>query len=98
MEQEIYMKKLPKDCRECPCNNDIFYCNLLKEEISPVADKRCDNCPLKSLYEYKSQIFREITDNMTIHISYNQGTETTPYISKPYISKLNPRRSKKLKE
>ena len=50
MKLKVYVNKLPKNCADCPCCDDLTWCNLLDCE-SVSCRERLPNCPLKEISE-----------------------------------------------
>ena len=50
MKLKVYVNKLPKICADCPCCDDLAWCNLLDGEEIPSMEKLPD-CPLKKISE-----------------------------------------------
>ena len=65
MEQEIYVKEIPKSCFDCPCFDDCrIQCNITYDDLEYIyksdKDKGNKDCPLKSLHEYKKELVAKV--------------------------------------
>ena len=66
MEQELYVKEMPKSCRDCLYSepnyrfwNDIITCKFQVGDIASII-----NCPLKSLHEYKKELVAKVLESV----------------------------------
>ena len=71
MSQEIYVKEIPKDCWDCPCqDNENGRCKILNRYVDYIPK----DCPLKSLHEYKKELVAKVLEKVKKELDgdYNQ--------------------------
>lgn len=72
--KEIYVKEMPKSCRECPCSFKDYatfkWCNAYeKGKLTFISDdiykeKRFEDCPLKSLHEHDKELIAKVCEKI----------------------------------
>lgn len=76
MSQEIYIKEMPRCCKDCHCcscdtkkefitRSTSMYCNLLKQGFYWKDYRlKLKDCPLKSLHEYKKELVAKVLEKV----------------------------------
>ena len=76
MKQEIYVKEMPKNCKDCPCCScdlkpefikigDIMYCNLLKQKFRFKEErKKLKDCPLQRLHDHDKELIAKVLESV----------------------------------
>ncbi|MBQ8443761.1 MAG: hypothetical protein IJX25_00195 [Clostridia bacterium] len=72
---KVYVDEMPKDCLDCPCISECYYCNLLHDTVDFDGVPR--NCPLQSLVEHDQQVEKNLIDKM--------ANLAGDYWSQPYV-------------
>lgn len=76
MSKEIYIKEMPKSCKECCCCScdlkpefikvgTFMYCNLLRQKFRFKEDrKKLKDCPLKSLHDHDKELVAKVLESV----------------------------------
>lgn len=77
MSQEIYVKKMPKSCFDCPIivegieGYDCCVCAFLVKAAE--TKNRLKDCPLKSLHDYKKELVEKVLEKVSIELENETG-------------------------
>ena len=65
--KEIYVKEMPKDCWDCPCqDNESGRCKILNRYVDYIPK----DCPLKSLHDHDKELVEKVLDKVKRKVDY----------------------------
>ena len=65
MEQELYVKEMPKSCYICPCfDTSEAMCSITGTYTKFKQGRILEDCPLKSLHEYKKELVAKVLERI----------------------------------
>ena len=65
MEQELYVKEMPKSCYICPCfDTSEAMCSITGTYTKFKQGRILEDCPLKSLHEYKKELVAKVLESV----------------------------------
>lgn len=87
-ETKVYIDELPEGCFECPCSHEDFaeckWCQAFSHGLltyipdTTYTKERLEDCPLKSLHEYKKElvakVLKEVEDSFTAYLPLKNRT------------------------
>lgn len=83
-ETKVYIDELPESCFECPCSHEDFaeckWCQAFSHGLltyipdTTYTKERLEDCPLKSLHEYKKELVAKVLNRVKKELDgdYNQ--------------------------